>query len=60
MLLETAGSDGIKETEGAQTVDIAGVFCHFKGDLDVRLGAEVVDLCGLDLGNDIYEVCAVA
>lgn len=35
VLLETTGSDGIKETEGAQTIDIAGVFSHLEGYFDV-------------------------
>jgi len=60
VLLEPAGADGVEETEGPEAIDVAGVFCHLKGDLDVGLRAEVVDLGGLDLGNDIDEIGAVA
>ena len=60
VLLEPAGADGVEETEGPEAVDVTGVFSHLKGDLDVRLGAEVVDLGGLDLGDDVDEVGAVA
>jgi hypothetical protein len=49
VLLESAGADGIEETEGPEAIDVAGVFCHLEEDLDVRLGTEVVDLGRLDL-----------
>lgn len=57
--LEPAGADGVEETEGAEAVDVGGVFCHFEGDLDVGLGTEIVDFGGLDRGDDIDEVGAV-
>jgi hypothetical protein len=56
VLLEPAGPDGVQQTEGAEAVDVAGVFGHLEGDLDVRLGAEVVDLGGLDVGDDVDQV----
>ena len=60
MLLESTRTNGIEKTKRAETVDVAGVFGHLERDLDVRLSAEVVDLSRLDLGDDVYEVCAVA
>lgn len=60
MLLESARTDGIKETEGTKTVDVACVFGHFERNLDVRLSTKVVDFSRLDLGKDVYEVGAVA
>jgi hypothetical protein len=36
-----------------------GVLGHFERDLDVTLRAEIVYLCGLHLGNNVYEVGAV-
>lgn len=60
VLLEAAGTDGVEETEGAEPVDVAGVFSHLEGDLDVRLGAEIVDFSRLGLGDDVDEVGAVA
>lgn len=60
MLLEPAGTDGVEQPQRAQPVDVPSVLGHFKGDLDVRLRAEVVNLRGLDLGDDVHEVGAVA
>jgi hypothetical protein len=60
VFLQAAGSDGVEETQGAETIDIASVFRHLEGDLDVGLGSEVVDFGGLDLGDDVDEVGAVA
>ena len=59
MLLETGGTDGIEHTESAETVDITGVLGELERDLDVGLGAEVVDLGGLDLRDDVDEVGSV-
>jgi hypothetical protein len=42
-----------------QCADAYRVFGHFERDLDVALRAEVVDLGGLDLGDDVDEVSAV-
>ena len=60
VFFETAGANGVEETKGAEPVDIACVFGHLKGDFDVRLGTKIVDLRGLDLGDDVDEVGAVA
>ena len=60
VFLQAAGSDGVEETQGAKAIDIASVLCHLEGDLDVGLGSEVVYFGGLDLGDDIDEVGAVA
>lgn len=44
MLVKADGTDGVKETQGAEPIDIGGVFCHLKRDFDVRLSTEIVDL----------------
>ena len=59
VLLETGGTDGIEHTESAEAVDITGVLGELERDLDVGLGAEVVDLGGLDLRNNVDEVGSV-
>lgn len=60
MPLESTGTNGVEEAESTETIDVAGVFGHFERDLNVRLSTEIVDLSGLDLGDNIYEVGAVA
>ena len=60
MLLKSTRTNGVKETESAETVDVACVFGHLERDLDVRLSTEVVYLSRLDLGNDVHEVGAIA
>lgn len=57
--LESDGTNGIEETEGADAVNIGCVLCHFKRDLDVRLSTEVVDLGRENLGKDIHEIGTV-
>jgi hypothetical protein len=59
VLLEAAGAHGVEQTQGTKSVDIASIFGHVEGDLDVRLCAEVVDLGWLDLRDDIHEVGAI-
>lgn len=59
VFLETAGTDGVEETEGAEGVDVGGVLCHLEGDFYVGLSTEIVDFGGLDLGEDIDQVGAV-
>ena len=54
-LFEAEDADGFEEAEGAQGVGVGGVLWLFEGDLDVGLGAEVVDLVGLDLLDDLDE-----
>lgn len=44
VLVKPDGADGVKEAQGAEAIDIGGVFCHLEGDLDVRLSSKVVDL----------------
>ena len=58
-LLEAAGADGVQQAQRADGVDLGGVLGEVEGDLDVGLGAEVVDLVGADLGDDVAEVGAV-
>ena len=52
MFLESVGADGVEE-KGTKAVDVTNVFCHLKEDLDMQLGAEVVDLGGLDLSSAV-------
>ena len=59
VLFQTGSTDRVEDTERAETVDVASVFRHFKRDLDVGLVAEVVDLGGLDLGDDVGHVGGV-
>ena len=60
MFLESTSPDSVEKTEGSQSVNIGSVFSHFKGDLDVLLGAKVVNLCWLDLGKDVNKIGAIA
>ena len=60
MLLESTRTDGIEETECAETIDVTGIFGHLERDLDVRLSTEVVHLSRLDLGDNVHEVGAIA
>ncbi len=52
---KTAGTDGIEETEGSDSINIGSVLGHVEGDLDVGLSAQVVDLGGEDLGDDMNQ-----
>jgi hypothetical protein len=60
MLLEAASTDGVEKAQSAEAIDVASVFCHFEGDFDVGLSAEVIDLGRLDLCDDVDEIRAVA
>jgi len=60
VFLETACSDCVQQPEGTQAVNVARVLGHLEGNLDMRLGAEVINFCRLDLGDDVHEVGAVA
>ena len=53
VFLESIGADSIEGMKGTKAVDIANVFCHLKEDLDMQLGAKVVDLRGLDLSSAV-------
>lgn len=59
MLFQPRSTDSVEDPQRAETVDIARVFRHFKRNLDVRLGAEVVDLGRLDLGDNVGQVGGV-
>ena len=58
-LFQTENADGFEQAQGADGVDIGGVFGAFEADGDVALGAEVVDFVGLDLLDDADEVAGV-
>jgi hypothetical protein len=63
VLLQPSRPDGVQDPKRTESIDVAGVLCHLERDLDVRLRAEVVDLGGHDLGDDVDEVggvCQVA
>jgi hypothetical protein len=40
--------DGLQEAEGALADDVGGIGGDLKGDLDVALRAQVIDLIGAD------------
>ena len=46
---QTADTDGLQHAQNAQCVHIAGVLGCIKGDLNVALCGQIVDLIGLDL-----------
>ena len=60
LLFHTTSADGIEHAKNANTIGIGGVLGHIEGNLDVRHGAEVVDLGGADLGNDGDQVSSIA
>ena len=60
VLFKAASANGVEQTESPECIDVPGVFSHLEGDFDVRLGAEVIDLGWLDLGNDVHEIGAIA
>lgn len=60
MFFESTRSDGVQESQSTKTVNIASVFSHFEGDLHMRLGAKIVNFGGLDLGDDVDKISAVA
>ena len=55
LLLEAEDAEGFEEAEGADGVGVGGVLGLLKGDLHMRLRAEVVDLVGLHLLDDVDE-----
>lgn len=59
VFLESDGTDGIEKTKGAYAIDIGCILGHLERDLDVRLSAQVVDLGGEHLGEDVHEIGAV-
>ena len=44
LLFHTTSADGIEHTKDSNTIGIGGILGHIEGNLDVRHGAEVVDL----------------
>ena len=60
VLLESTCTDGIEKAESTEAINVTGIFCHLERDLDVRLSTEIVDFSGLDLGNDVHKVGAIA
>lgn len=59
VVLEATGADGIEQTQGTERVDVARILCHVKGDFDVRLRAEIINLRRLDLRDDVDKVGAI-
>ncbi|KIJ25432.1 hypothetical protein M422DRAFT_273608 [Sphaerobolus stellatus SS14] len=57
--IESHYTSGVEQAESAECVNVACVFGHLKGDLDMRLHTKVVDLDGLHGSDNIYEICAV-
>ncbi len=53
------GADRLQQAHRAQARDIPGVLGHVKADAHVALGAEVVDLGGLDLAEQVYQAAAL-
>mmetsp|Transcript_20926 Transcript_20926/g.67317 ORF Transcript_20926/g.67317 Transcript_20926/m.67317 type:complete len:372 (-) Transcript_20926:86-1201(-) len=58
-LLHAARDDGVQHAQRADAVRLGGVLGHLEGHLDVRLGGQVVDLVGADLGDERDEVGGV-
>ena len=48
-------ADCFEETQGAERVGVGGVLGELERDLDVRLGAEIVDFVGKRLFDDAAE-----
>jgi hypothetical protein len=58
-LLQPQDADGLQQAQGAQGVDVGGVFGGFEADGHVALRAEVVDLVGLGFLDDAHQVAGV-
>lgn len=58
-LLQPARADGVQDAERAEAVHVAGVLAHLERHLHVALGGQVVDLVGLDSGDDVAQVAGV-
>ena len=48
---QTADTNGFQHTQNAQSVHIAGIFRSIKGDLNMALSGQIIDLIGLDLAH---------
>ncbi len=55
LLFEAEDADRFEQAQRAERVGVGGVLGLLEGDLDVGLRAEVVDLVGLDLLDDVDE-----
>jgi hypothetical protein len=51
--------DRIKETQGSQGIHLGCVVWNFKGDLNVALGGQVVDLLGLDFFQQAVQITSI-
>ena len=49
----------LEQAKRAHCIDISRVFRRFEADSDMRLCPEIIDLVGLDLGQDAREIRAV-
>ena len=59
-LVHEAGfADGLEDAEGAEAVDVAGVFGDIIRDADMGLGAKIVDLVGLEIVEEFHHLHGV-
>ena len=58
--LNAGHADGLEEPDGADSRGVGGVLRFVKGNTNVRLGRQVVDLVRLDLGQQRDQARAVA
>ena len=56
---EPEEADGLEQAQRSQRIDVGGVFRRLEAHRDMGLGAEVVDLVGLDVADDPGERRAV-
>ncbi|MNY14445.1 hypothetical protein D3C86_1476220 [compost metagenome] len=56
LLFKAEDSDGLEEAQSAKSIGVGRVLGRLKGDLDVALSGQVVDLVGLDLLDDADQV----
>lgn len=59
MLFESTGTDSVEQTESTQAINVACIFCHFKGDFYMGLGTQIVDFRWFYLGQDVDQVSAI-
>ncbi len=51
--------DSIKKTQGPQGIYLGSVVGNFKGDLNMALGSQIVDLVGLDLFQQTVQITGI-
>jgi hypothetical protein len=56
LLLKAACPNGVEESKGTKGIDVGSVLAHLEGNLDVGLSAKVVDLVGLNAGDELDKV----